>query len=347
MSSTSTDLVPVGEHGLMVPDVGEKQAIVLMDRTDLDQAMAELRGEVVAQFVYVAKGKKQLSYAGIKEAARLYRNVHFGATATPLPDGGWMITSYAHNLADNTRVDYPMPYPPFDPADPAQSIEFRATLSKSLRNALAAVLPIAYLNSMIARWMDQQGGGQQGTRRDGSAATASGATATVAGATATATASAKQAAAHQSSVGSRPSSENGTAPTTDDRRPTTETDWTGTGAQLRARIERDSGLELRTGQDWANLARLYDRPEPLRAADMTQEWLLALHQEMTRRAYAEEIEAATSEREVITVVQRALGDRDKRHIGVAHYDALSARGEARKAELSAPLLAGVPHAVAS
>lgn len=152
-------IVAEGQHALVVNEPDAKRAMALMDRQDLEQAMAEIRGEVLEQFVYVVKGgKKQLSYAGIKEAARLYRNVHFGATATPLPDGSWLITSYAHNLADNTRVDYPLPYPAFDPSNVEESIAYRANLSKSIRNALAAVLPVTYLNTMITRWMEQRGG---------------------------------------------------------------------------------------------------------------------------------------------------------------------------------------------
>jgi len=154
-----------GAHELVITDPDRERSLVLMDRLDLEQAMAELRGECVSKFVYMAQGKRQLSYAGIKEAARLYRNVHFGATATPLPDGSWMITSYAHNMADNTRVDYPMPYPAFDPSKPQEAIAFRATLSKSLRNALAAVLPITYLEAMIGRWIEQQGAGSGPIRK--------------------------------------------------------------------------------------------------------------------------------------------------------------------------------------
>jgi hypothetical protein len=157
-------IVAGGAHELVITEPDKERSIILMDRLDLEQAMAELRGEVVSKFVYMAQGKRQLSYAGIKEAARLYRNVHFGACATPLPDGSWMITSYAHNMADNTRVDYPMPYPAFDPSKPQEAIAFRATLSKSLRNALAAVLPITYLEAMIGRWIEQQGGGQPAGR---------------------------------------------------------------------------------------------------------------------------------------------------------------------------------------
>lgn len=157
---------------LVISEPDEQKAIVLMDRMDLEQALAELRGDVVSKFVYVAKGKRQLSYAGVKEAARLYRNVHFGATATPLADGSWMITSYAHNLADNTRVDYPMPYPSFNAADAQEAISFRANLSKSLRNALAAVLPISYLETMILRWVDQTTGKRPEPQRANPAATA-------------------------------------------------------------------------------------------------------------------------------------------------------------------------------
>ncbi len=158
-------IVAGGAHELVITAPDTQASIMLRDRLDLEQAMAELSGSGVHKFVYSAQGKRQLSYAGIKEAARLYRNVHFGATATPLPDGSWMITSYAHNMADNTRVDYPMPYPAFDPSNPQEAIAFRASLSKSLRNALAAVLPITYLEAMISRWIEQQGarGGQAST----------------------------------------------------------------------------------------------------------------------------------------------------------------------------------------
>jgi hypothetical protein len=154
-------------HAVTIHAEDEGQAILMMDRYDLEQALAELKGEVIEQFVYLVPGKnytnkagrkvvvpekRQLSYAGIKEAARLYKNVAFGANAAPLADGRWMITSWAHNIADNVRVEYPYPYPAFDPADDRQSIEFRATVSKAMRNALAAVLPIAYLTTMIQKW---------------------------------------------------------------------------------------------------------------------------------------------------------------------------------------------------
>lgn len=166
------DIAPTSEdtrdaHALTIRADDEGQAILMMDRYDLEQALAELKGDVIEQFVYIVPGrsytnragrkvvipdKRQLSYAGIKEAARLYKNVAFGANATPVGDGSWMITSWAHNIADNVRVEYPYPYPAFNPADEKQSIDFRATVSKAMRNALAAVLPIAYLTAMIQRW---------------------------------------------------------------------------------------------------------------------------------------------------------------------------------------------------
>lgn len=169
------EIIEHGQHAVQITEPDERKQIALMDRMDLQQAMAELQGDVIQTFVYIAKGKRQLSYAGIKEAARLYKNVDFGATATPLADGAWMITSYAHNMADNLRCSLPMPYPAFNPANPGESIEYRANLSKSVRNALAAVLPVAWLNQMINTWLEQQQGGrqvQQAPRRETAAQSA-------------------------------------------------------------------------------------------------------------------------------------------------------------------------------
>lgn len=166
------DVIEQGKHGVLINEQNEQQAIALMDRLDLEQAMSELRGEVIERFVYTVPGgwdkknncalppKKQLSYAGVKEAARLYKNVHFGATAQQMPDGCWVLTPFAHNLADNLSCSLPLPYPAWNLGDVKESIAYRATLSKSVRMALAAVLPITYIETMISRWSEQQGGSQ-------------------------------------------------------------------------------------------------------------------------------------------------------------------------------------------
>ena len=162
-------VVTSGTHELMIREPDKERAIALMDRLDLEQAMAELRGDVVARFVYTVPGgwdkknnctlpdKRQLSYAGVREAARLYKNVHFGATAQQQPDGSWLITPFAHNLADNLSCSLPLPYPAFNPASVNESIAYRAALSKAIRMPLAAVLPITYIEAMISRWTEQAG----------------------------------------------------------------------------------------------------------------------------------------------------------------------------------------------
>jgi hypothetical protein len=160
-------IVAGGAHELMIREPDKERALALMDRLDLEQAMAELRGDVVARFVYTVPGgwdkknncklpdKRQLSYAGVREAARLYKNVHFGATAQQQPDGSWLITPFAHNLADNLSCSLPLPYPAFNPASVNESIAYRAALSKAIRMPLAAVLPITYIEAMISRWTEQ------------------------------------------------------------------------------------------------------------------------------------------------------------------------------------------------
>lgn len=157
----TAELQQVGSRELIIDERDEAKSIVMMDRLDLEQAMAELRNEVVAKFVYMAQGKRQLSYAGVKEAARLYKNIHFGATAQQMPDGSWVLSPFAHNLADNLSCTLPLPYPSFNPGNIQESIAFRANLSKSVRMALAAVLPITYIEAMISRWSEQQGGQRQ------------------------------------------------------------------------------------------------------------------------------------------------------------------------------------------
>lgn len=171
--------VPRG-RALVIPGADDdQQAVLLLDTLDMEQAMAEIRGDVLETFVYVVKGrtytnkrgeavvipdKQQLSYAGVKEAARLYKNVRFGARVDMMPDGSWMITAWAHNLRDNLMVEYPWPYPAFDSSKSDQSIEFRATVGKAMRNALANSLPVAYVNKMVQLWLEQQGkGGEHGT----------------------------------------------------------------------------------------------------------------------------------------------------------------------------------------
>lgn len=162
-------MIEQGRYALQIDEPDERKASLLMDRLDLDQAMAELRGEIVEQFVYIVPGrgqrppKQQLSYIGVKEAARLYKNVECGAKAAQQPDGTWLITAWARNLADNFGIEeYPSVYPAFNPRDKNEQLEFRGHVSKALRNALMVVLPVTYLNKMIERWLQQQRGGALG-----------------------------------------------------------------------------------------------------------------------------------------------------------------------------------------
>src|SRR3990167_2917252 len=96
------------ETAVKVIEGDDSEIYKLMEREDERQILKlELFEETVKALVYDAKGKKTLTYRGVLECARAYKNLHFGIERIEEDKENITAYAYCHNIADNIRVVLP------------------------------------------------------------------------------------------------------------------------------------------------------------------------------------------------------------------------------------------------
>ncbi len=145
----------------------------LIESNDEEAMIRELDGAVIQACVYRNKqGEAVLSYAGIKEVARNYKNIHLSvlqAECVMIKDWDedlekivdvpcWVAKCSANNLKDNIRDESVIFQPVLikrksKDGKPAghyvNQFAAQTAISKAKRNAIKAVVPTAYIEKMI------------------------------------------------------------------------------------------------------------------------------------------------------------------------------------------------------
>jgi hypothetical protein len=145
----------------------------LIESNDEEAMIRELDGAVIQACVYRNKqGEAVLSYAGIKEVARNYKNIHLSvlqAECVMIKDWDddlgslvdvpcWVAKCSANNLKDNIRDESVIFQPVLvkrksKDGKPAghyvNQFAAQMAISKAKRNAIKAVVPTAYIEKMI------------------------------------------------------------------------------------------------------------------------------------------------------------------------------------------------------
>lgn len=144
------------------------KAFELMDAEDEKQIVdAKLFDETINSLVYDLKGKKVLTFTGVMEAARRYKNVDCGTSRieTIKDDKGRIITyrayGYAINHRDKLRMELAVEQPVKAPigargAIVKDSFALQKAQSKAIRNCIVKIIPANHFQAMIKLYLENK-----------------------------------------------------------------------------------------------------------------------------------------------------------------------------------------------
>lgn len=158
MTAPSTQIVQSGRPPQKSLPV---QVFQEMDRRDENQILAEMRGELLEDFVYsiAVDGRRvtNLSCAGVKEAIRRHGQIEILDVRTEQDDKEYRVLVRVRDLANKVDV--------LGAATAEKNRPFAWTLAhnKAERNAFAKLLPAKLYATLIQEWLSQYGA--NGVRR--------------------------------------------------------------------------------------------------------------------------------------------------------------------------------------
>lgn len=142
----------------------------LVEREDEKAILQEeMTGELLQSLVYIGKdGKPVLSYAGIKEGARRFKNIRYGVSKVEETPEYIIAYGYAKNLADNIEIEIPKRQSKKlqlkDGSTVTDEFAYEKACAKAIRNAIKGVIPIQYFQFMIKAFMEQEPQQQNGKK---------------------------------------------------------------------------------------------------------------------------------------------------------------------------------------
>ena len=142
----------------------------LVEREDEKAILQEeMTGELLQSLVYIGKdGKPVLSYAGIKEGARRFKNIRYGVSKVEETSDYIIAYGYAKNLADNIEIEIPKRQSKKlqhkDGSTVTDEFAYEKACAKAIRNAIKGVIPIQYFQFMIKAFMEQEPQQQNGKK---------------------------------------------------------------------------------------------------------------------------------------------------------------------------------------
>lgn len=137
----------------------------------------EINGELIQALVYLSKDNKPvLSYAGVKEVARRLKNIEYGVNKVEIKPEYVLAYAYAHNIQDNIRAEIPnlqkTEVKLKNGATAVDEFAFQKAVSKAVRNAIKAVIPIESFQEMVKMFLNSKpGSGKQNGNFSGSSET--------------------------------------------------------------------------------------------------------------------------------------------------------------------------------
>jgi hypothetical protein len=143
----------------------DQQIIVMVEERDEKQILEELMGGVIREYVYQIPGQRpRLSYAGVKEAARLRGNIHVTRIEIEETKDGSMVIAKAevYDLRHNFKIWGVAQQRKMMRLRDGREVEdefyLTKVVSKAIRNGLRACIPEGLAAELIARWMKERSG---------------------------------------------------------------------------------------------------------------------------------------------------------------------------------------------
>ncbi|NLA45499.1 MAG: hypothetical protein GX869_07640 [Candidatus Cloacimonetes bacterium] len=134
----------------------------LVEREDEKAILQEeMTGELLQALVYIGKDDKPvLSYAGVKEGARRFKNIKYGVSRVDETSEYFIAYGYAINLADNISIEVPKRQPKLKTLKTGEKITdefaFEIACAKAIRNAIKGVIPIQYFQALVQKFLEQE-----------------------------------------------------------------------------------------------------------------------------------------------------------------------------------------------
>ena len=139
----------------------DQQILVMVEEREEKQIMEEMMGEVLKEYVYQIPGQKpRLSYAGVKEAARLRGNIHVTKIEIEETKDGSTIIAKAevYDLQNNFKVWGVAQQKKKMRLEDGREIDDEFCLTKAaakaMRNGLRACIPEKLTAELISRWLE-------------------------------------------------------------------------------------------------------------------------------------------------------------------------------------------------
>lgn len=134
----------------------------LVEREDEKAILQEeMTGELLQALVYIGKDDKPvLSYAGVKEGARRFKNIKYGVSRVEETPDYFIAYGYAINLADNVSIEVPKRQSKVKILKNGEKIPneyaFEIACAKAIRNAIKGVIPIQYFQALVQKFLEQK-----------------------------------------------------------------------------------------------------------------------------------------------------------------------------------------------
>jgi len=153
-------------HTSVVPEVVEQMPYSLMERKDENQILAEIKGNVLEEFVYsFPQGNRQitgLSYAGVKQIALKMGNIHCSEPILEENNGIWICKVKAIDVQRNLEMWGVSTQSKFMELRDGRKIKddfcLQKCVSKAERNALRKLMPEKIIIEMLKEWQKRING---------------------------------------------------------------------------------------------------------------------------------------------------------------------------------------------
>jgi hypothetical protein len=145
----------------------EQQLYVMVEQRDEEQVMRELLGEVLRQYIYRfevgGRVVTNISYAGVKEAARRRGNIHVTRVEVDETKDGRAVIAKAevYDLQNNFKIWGVAVQPKMmrlrDGSEVEDQFCVQKAVSKAIRNGLRACIPEKLIAELVSKWLEEYG----------------------------------------------------------------------------------------------------------------------------------------------------------------------------------------------
>jgi len=146
---TKKIVIQSGENAYLVMEKEDEKQIV-------EQAVKE---DIIRDLIYqTSLGQKSLSYAGVLEAARLYKNLDYGISRIDQTVEEYTAYAFCHNLKDNTKITIAKSQSKHEIVKGMKRVDpfaMEKAQSKAIRNAIKGVIPTVFIKNLLVKEFDK------------------------------------------------------------------------------------------------------------------------------------------------------------------------------------------------